>query len=266
MLKTTIVILFAFLLPSILPNQQFSEKVDFFQIDVIGNMYLVKGAEIKKYDGQFKLQDTYSDLIFGEISSLDATDAMNILVYYQSFNKIIFLDNKLSIKGSPVDLTSLGYGEASLVCSSYNNSFWIFDPVGNQMLRFNKMLENTNSSGDLRSLVHLDLNPVQILEKDNFLLLRDNQFGVFVFDKYAGFLKQMPFKNLDDFYIYRSSWQMLRNDTNYIYHSRTQLIDTVPLPYQNVKEFRMSDNSYFVGFDDNSFQLFSREKIEKSHH
>ncbi len=178
---------------------------------------------------------------------------MNILVYYRDFNKIVMLDNKLSIKNSPIDLIDLGYAETNFACLSYNNGIWIFDPVGQELLRFNQLLENTDRTGNLSSLTSYSLNPVQIIERDNQLVLRDNENGIFVFDRYGGYIRRLPFFNFDDLFIRSNSWQMLRNDTNFIFNPITLNMDTIPLPYSQVAEFRINDNAYYIRFKDKSF-------------
>jgi len=252
--RIAFLLVFIWALPFSIENKEaFPINIDFFEVDVIGNLYFAKDAEIRKYNSNGELLNTYSDLSYGSVTTLDVSDAMNILVYYRDFNKIVMLDNKLSIKNSPIDLIDLGYAETNFACLSYNNGIWIFDPVGQELLRFNQLLENTDRTGNLSSLTSYSLNPVQIIERDNQLVLRDNENGIFVFDRYGGYIRRLPFFNFDDLFIRSNSWQMLRNDTNFIFNPITLNMDTIPLPYSQIAEFRINDNAYYIRFKDKSF-------------
>ena len=247
---------------NLLAQNSFPRKIDYFELDVIGNLYFVNGAELKKYNSSAKELYTFSSLMYGNIESIDVRDAMNILVYYKNSNKIIMLDNRLSVKNSPIDLSDLGYSETSVSCLSYNNAFWIYDPVGHELLRFNLLLENMDRSGDLNSITGYNLNPIQIIEKDNQLILRDNQFGIFIFDRYGGYLRRIPFFNLDDFCIRTNTWQILKNDTNFSFNPFTLNTDTLLTPYSNIDEMRVNSKTVYFKLKDNRFVIKS---IKKTH-
>jgi len=246
-------LIFGFELFNVVGAYNFPNKIDSFEIDVLGNLYFVNDAELQKYDYKSNKLGVFSNLMYGKITSIDVSDAMNILVYYQNSNKIVMLDNKLSIKNSPIDLSDLGYSETSVACLSYNNSFWIYDAIGHELLRFNLLLENTDRSGDLKSITSYNLNPIQIIERDNNLYLRDKENGIFVFDRYGGYLKRLPFLELDDFYIRSNSWQMLKNDTNYSFNPITLQIDTIAAPYKNIAEMRVNNKGAHFMLADKSF-------------
>jgi len=231
----------------------FPNKVDFFELDIIGNLYFVNNEEISKYNSASEELNTYSNLMYGNIESIDVRDAMNILIYYKNSNKILLLDNKLSIKNSPIDLSDLGYNETTVSCLSYNNAFWLYDAIGHELLRFNLLLENTDRSGDLKSITGFNLNPVQILERDNNLILRDDKNGIFVFDRYGGYLRRIPLYNLDDFYVRSNTWQVLKNDTNYSFNPNTLFTDTVPTPIKNIDEMRVNSESAYFKLKDKTF-------------
>jgi len=231
----------------------FPAKVDYFELDVIGNLYFVNSTEVSKFNSSAIELNTYSNLMYGGIEYIDVRDAMNILVYYQNSNKILMLDNTLSIKNSPIDLSDLGYSETTVACLSYNNAFWIYDAIGHELLRFNLLLENTDRSGDLKSITGYNLNPVQIIERDNQLILRDEINGIFVFDRYGGYLRRIPFYDLDDFYIRSNTWQMLKNDTNYSFNPMTLFTDTVLTPLKNIDEMRVNSKTAYFKLKDKTF-------------
>jgi hypothetical protein len=251
-----VLLLVQFFIPK--TNHSFSEfpnKADAFEIDVIGNVFFVKGAELQKYSPDARLLNTYSNQLLGNISSIDLSDAMNVMVFYREMNQVILLDNQLSIKNSPIDLIDLGYSQVDLACLSYNNAFWIYDAMGNELLRFDKTLQKTDQSGNLFAVTSFNLNPVQMLERNNRLFLRDKQNGIFIFDKYGAFIKRLPIPNLEDFEVLDDQYLLLRSDTLFLYHSIIQSVDTFVLPAHNIKEIRLRNDMMYLINKDKAFEI-----------
>lgn len=205
----------------------FKFKMDNFDVDVLGNLYVVREAELIKYNSELRKEATFANLSLGEISSIDVSDAMNLLVFYEDFSKVLFLDNTLSLKKSAIDLSELGFPDASLACLSYNNAFWIFDPVNQELVRITQFLEIGERTGNLNQIIHTEIEPDQIFESGNNVYIKDRKEGVFIFDRYGGYLKRMPFLEVDDLKIIgQNTLSYLRNDTSFTYNMQTLKMDT----------------------------------------
>lgn len=105
----------------------FTEKKNHVEVDAFGNIYLINDNEIVKYNSLGVLQKKFSTKRYGKIDFVDAMNPLKILVYYKDFQQILFLDNQLTASSNMISLESLGHEQSSLVCSSSNNSFWIYD-------------------------------------------------------------------------------------------------------------------------------------------
>ncbi len=250
--------LFIILLLSSFINQNKGLKLDNinkFAIDIQSNMYFVSGNELQKFSSANKLLYTFSNPLYGDITVLEVEKLTSLFLYYKDFNEIVFLDNTLSVKNSPIDVTELGYSESNLACSSYNNSFWIYDPINQELLRFNQALQNTDRTGNLNNITSYNINPKQIIERNNNLYLRDDKNGIFVFDRYGGFLRRMPFMNLDDFYLSSNKWNMLRNDTSFIFDPISLIVDTIVVPIPNVSQIIVNNNKIFYLTNNHNFGI-----------
>lgn len=234
-------------------NSMFPKNIDFFDLDILGQLYFVKGSELKKYSPDGELLQNYSNLYLGDITLIDVSDPMNLLVYYQDINQIVMLDNQLSIKNSPIDLNDLGYGQANLTCLSYSNGFWVFDPISQSLIRFNNLLEESDNSGNLKNITGYQIHPLQLIERDNQLILKDKEFGIFVFDRFGNYIKRIPFNDIDDIYIRSGVWQMLKNDTSLFFNPSNLQIDTIPIKHKNINEFRLNTKSSYYRYNDNYF-------------
>jgi hypothetical protein len=172
---------------------------DFFTADNFENVYLVKGEELTKYlpAGTFKAR--YSNLKLGNITNVDATNPLKILVYYRDFQMIVFLDNQLSVNREPLALEKFGCEQAELVCAGANNSFWVYNKQNNELLRFNENSKKTVSTGNLKQVLQAEITPNYMLEHNGFLFLNDPSKGIYVFDPFGTFSKIIPVKELTRF-------------------------------------------------------------------
>ncbi|MEI6019829.1 MAG: hypothetical protein WCR21_01755 [Bacteroidota bacterium] len=170
-----------------------------FNVDNIGNMYLTNESELQKYSASGKLFARYSNLQLGEISSVDATNPLKILLYYRDLQQIVFLDNQLSNNSENVSLVNLGYEQSDLVCSSTNNSFWIYTKQNNELLRFNENSQKIANTGNLKQVLQNDLTPNYITEHNGYLYLNCPENGIYVFDMFGGYVKLIGLRQLRQF-------------------------------------------------------------------
>jgi len=223
--------------------------VEDFDVDILGQVYTLSHGVLNKYDKNFVKQNSFSDFSLGDISSFEAVDALNIMAYYTDNEKIIFLDNNLNMKKSAISLSSLGYDESSLACASYNTGFWIFTPVGSELIRFNRLLEKTNASGNLRQITGESIHPQIIRETNNTVILSDTNSGVYLFDRYGAYIRKIPFLNVVDFQLNNNKLSMLKRDSLFSYDLKTLQIDTISLNKKVVRFKLSTDLFYYLNCD-----------------
>ena len=80
---------------------------DFIRSDELGNIFLVRGNQLIKHNSSGLALHTYSNLYSGNISFIDAHDPFKILVYYEAFGQVEFLDQSLSLISSTISLSML---------------------------------------------------------------------------------------------------------------------------------------------------------------
>lgn len=177
----------------------FTEKNAHIEIDAFGNIYVINTNEIIKYNSSGILQKKFSTKRYGKIDFVDAMNPLKILVYYKDFQQLIFLDNQMSASSDVISLESIGYEQTSLVCSSSNNSFWIYDKQNNELSRFDAELKSLVKTGNLKRILDIDIKPNYMQEHNNYLYLNCPNEGVLVFDIYGTFYKTIPLKNLKEF-------------------------------------------------------------------
>jgi len=172
-----------------------------FTTDNLENSYLIKKNILEKYDAEGILQKSFSHKSLGDISFADARDPLKILLFYKAFQQIIFVDNMLAPSGLPISLDALGYNRVTLVCTSHNNGFWIYDQQNTELVRFDQSLQKAQQTGNITQLTGTKLNPGFVTEYNNNVFLNDSAKGILVFDIYGTYSKTIPLRGLTHFQV-----------------------------------------------------------------
>ena len=114
---------------------------DRFSVDPLGNIYIICGQNIRKFDINLAKIGDYTNAFLGNISFADVSDPLRILIYYRELNQVVWLNNFLQELRSPVMLDDIGIDQAVLLCSSNLGGFWVFNQLNNQLQYFDKNLK-----------------------------------------------------------------------------------------------------------------------------
>ncbi|MCB0401715.1 MAG: hypothetical protein KDD41_06505 [Flavobacteriales bacterium] len=230
--------------------------------DQFGYYYEVGDTEIKKYTVSGELYRTYSNNVLGVIASIDVSNPYKVVVYFRDFTKILILDNFLTPNSEVIDLTENDLDQTTLVCRSYNNGIWYYDPVRFELTRKNPELITTNNSGNLANLLGKNIQPNFIVEYNNELYLNDETNGILVFDLYGTYLKTIPIYGLSTFQV---------KDKYLIYANSQKQVETYdfftlekkqykPEVYKDVRFVQVQNGSIFIVDENNALRI---DKIEK---
>jgi len=129
---------------------------EFKAVDNFSNLYFIKNNELIKISEK----DTfyYRNNFYSNITSLDAKNPLRIQLFYEDFNSLLVLDNKLS-EISKVDFNFLEPTKTvSKVSASSDNNIWIFNELNSKLELFNYINQkskviNYEISGEIISLV-----------------------------------------------------------------------------------------------------------------
>lgn len=184
------------------PFMQVNANADIVLNDALGNIYTVKENNLILYSNEGKKLYTYSNSFLGNISMIDVTDPMRILLFFKEFNKVIFLSNKLAEIGSPIELDNSGYSQVSICCTSNSGGFWIFDSQMLQLIHLNSNLEADRKGTIIQSVFNKSENiPVKLLENNDIIYMSVPKTGLLLFDKFGVFKKLIPITEINYFQI-----------------------------------------------------------------
>jgi len=229
---------------------------DFIRSDELGNVFLVNDNQLVKYNSTGAVMHTYSNLYSGNISFVDTHDPFKILVYYRAFGQVEFLDQSLSLASSTISLTMLNLSLATLVCSSYQGAFWVYDPINFELVRVSQALEINERSGNLQQVTGFTPDPNYMLERDNYLYLNDPVNGIMIFDKYGSYYKTIPVKGLTSFQVFNRKLIYIEGDDISIYDTRLNEVSTTTLPQNDAKSI-----SVCLSLDPQRLYMLREEKL-----
>lgn len=202
---------------------------DRINTDEQGNLYVIKSDVVSKYDLAGNLIKTFSNKSLGNISSIDVSNPLKLVLFYKNFTKVVFLDNTLSFNGSPISLDNIGFQQAQLACYSFNNCMWIYDQQNMELIRLNENMQPIQRSGNILQLTGMAMEPNFLVEHDNKVYLNNPQSGIMIFDIYGTYYKTIPIKGLKTFKVSSLALEYDRNGKLYKYNFKSLDTDSLNL-------------------------------------
>ena len=233
-----LILLFAFKADKVILHKRIYIQGNFFTTDNLGNCFLADKDEITKYDGNGTVFNKFSIKAFGDISSIDASNPMKLMVFYKDFSKIIYLDNTLSLNGNPIDLEDYNLTQSKLICASHSDGIWFYDQQKLALIRLDQNLNISQSTSNLNQLLGIELNPNFMCEYNNSVYLNNPLTGILVFDIFGTYVKTIPIFNLSKFQVTNDAIYYLLNNNATSFQLKTGEAAEIKLSDLKYLEFR----------------------------
>ncbi len=230
---------------SLILEKRLKVEADQIEVDNVGNIFLLRNGAISKYDisGSFIQQNSAMSL--GGITTLDASNALKMVLYFRDLSQITYLDNQLGSRGENVALDQLGYTQITQTCRSYNDGLWIYDQVSFELIRLNEYLEVTAQSGNLNQILDFTPEPTYMRENNNWLYVSDEQ-GILVFDWYGSYTKTIPVKGITKFVAKADRLFFIQDDYLVLYYLKTGARAGIKLVIEEVNDFTVFENKLLL--------------------
>lgn len=171
-----------------------AKNVNYYKVDRLGNVYYVDSKNtLNKFEPSINRYTKYADLRNGEITTIDVSNPLRIVVFYESQSVVKFLDINLTEINSFQIRNNYSEGWVSLVSGSNNNGLWMYDNVNRKLIKIGEQFNTQFSSGDLYLLLSKRINPISLFENSDELFLCDSTQGIFVFDLFGGYKKTIQY-------------------------------------------------------------------------
>jgi hypothetical protein len=171
---------------------------------------------------------------------------MKILAFYKDYNKIIFLDNMIAPSGNAIDLSTIGFDQATLACTSHDNGFWIYNSLNFELVRMDPTIKSTNQSGNIAQLTGITIKPIALIETNNKVYLCDSTYGILIFDVFGTFIKTIPIPQIHDFQVENNIIYFI--DHNGFGSFNTELLqkNQIELPEKDIQQIRLQKNRVYL--------------------
>lgn len=221
-----------------------------FTIDELGNLYFIHDPYIERIHAVGGHTVRTSDLNYGNIDYVDVTNPLKPFVHYRGTGKVIVFDNTLSRMGTSIDLFEKGWEQVELVAGSRGDAYWFWDVRNSEMIRVDNTLRKLSSTGNLGTLLNKSLHPVQIIERGSFVYLRDEVYGLFVFDIYGTYKTNLAIRAdgdiqvVNDEIIYITGNELVVMDKTWLTETRYTLPSVAASKtfFYGKKLYTLSDN------------------------
>lgn len=238
-------------------------KASKIYIDDFDNLYITSENSLVKYNSTGKELFFFDSPYDGNISLIDLKNPMKVLVFFKNQNKLIFLDNQLSIIANEILLENINiYGEV-LICTAQSGGFWILDILNKSLIKY---------SYDFKEIFRKELfeikgTPDYMIAEDNSLFIKTRNNIVFVYDNLGNFNFKIEKKIVSDFLINRTIFHFFNQKTNalisYNYETGDSALINLPDTIK-IKEAILSP--HYIYFNDENKVYISEivnEKINK---
>jgi len=230
---------------------------DYVATDNLGGLYGSTNSEIRKYtpEGNLILRNGLN--LLGEVSDMDCSNALKIVVFYQDLSQVVFLDNQLAPRGDVLQLDVLGYAQSVAVASSYNNGIWVFDQMSFSLIRLDDRLQETNRTASLLQLLGEAIDPIQLVEGKQWLYLVDSERGIYVFDLFGTYYKRIPITNIDHIDVTQGLVFTQKGNELVLFDPVSLEEQAIQLPKADVKSFA-AHGEYLYRITPDRLQIFKQ--------
>ncbi len=231
-----------------------------FTVDNVGNVYLLtKNNLLKKFDQNGDSVTVFNAVTrFGDISYIDVSNPLKILLYYKDFATIVEVDRFLNILNT-IDLRSLGIFQVKAIGLAYDNNLWIYDELDAKLKRIGDDGTLIDQTTDFRQLFDTIPDPSLITDQGGLVYLYDVAKGVYVFDHYGTLKSHVQLNGWRDFTVIDKNL-VGRNDRYFLKYQLGKItIQQEPLrdAYLNASKIKITQSAIYV-LKKNMLEIYTR--------
>jgi hypothetical protein len=220
-----------------------------FTVDNLDNIYILNSRnQLKKYNTDGDSVAVFNDVKkFGQVSFIDASNPLKVLLYYKGFATVIMLDRFLNIRNT-IDLRKQNIFQAKAIGQSYDNKIWVYDELENKLKKIDEDGKLMQETADFRLLLGQAPSPMKIFDENKYVYLYDSLQGVYVFDYYGALKNNIMIIRWNNFKVVGKYIFGSRGDTLYRYEISTFQYDEWKMPEQifRSKAFNFSSSRLYA--------------------
>lgn len=226
-------------------------------MDHLENLYIISSkGQVKKFNAAGDSAGVYNQVKnYGQLFSIDVSNPLKLLLFYKDFSTVVVLDRFLA-NVAVIDLRRHGILQPGAVGLSYDNNIWVFDEYDNRLKRINEQGDRLLETTDLRSIFSEGLSPQKILSDNGLVYLADSARGIFVFDNYGAYKKQIPLRNWKSISIHDNEVITVHGEQMAVYNIRTLTEKKGRVPHFQPYFQSFSSGNKFISFSPTVLQIY----------
>ncbi len=221
----------------------------FIGVDPFENYYYTIGSTL--YKKTRNKTYSYNNIQLGDITTVDLSNPLKIVLFYRDFNVMILLDNRLNELSDRIDFSLESYAKnVAFISVSSNNNVWLYSLDDNILSLWNYESKKTIVDTQPLSLYETDFEATKqvstykycwLISQKNMLLF--NEYGSFITSIQSNVMRHIqPYRD-GYLYVEGAKFYYSNIDTN----AKEVLIDS---PTHKINSFvTIKNNLYF--FDAN---------------
>jgi hypothetical protein len=220
-----------------------------FTVDNLDNVYILNSrSQLKKFNANGDSVAIFNDVKkFGQVSFIDVSNPLKVLLYYKGFSTVVILDRFLNIRNT-IDLRKQNIFQAKAIGQSYDNKIWVYDELENKLKKIDEDGKQLQETPDFRLLLGQAPSPIKIFDENKYVYLYDSLQGVYVFDYYGALKNNIMIIRWDNFKVVGKYIFGSRADTLYRYEISSFQYDEWKMPEQifRSKGFNFSSSRLYA--------------------
>lgn len=217
-------------------------------VDALENVYVAGKDLITKYDsvGVFKFSQSIKSL--GGSAQFEAVNTMKLVHFSRDQQTLCFFDNTLTKSENCIDLSDHDiYSAGMIATSNRSDKIWILDNLNSKLLLLDLKGKDMQSIEieNLKGVLELN-NAAQVIERDNQLYILDSERGVFIFDIYGSMIDFQENSGGRAIDVIENALFVLSGNELRRYNLRTGTVSVIPLPVNDVIDFRILNQRVFL--------------------
>jgi len=232
----------------------FSLDADIFiGMDDFQNVYYIKNNTLHKKSSANLF--VYTNIRFGNITSVDITNPLKILVFYGDFNTILFLDNRLNELTDPLNFTVTSVSAHIAFASiSSDDSLWLYSMDDNVLRRWNHQTKKIQFVSQPISFYDDTIIPIkQLSNYKTYWLIGKKK--VLLFNEYGTYLGTKKADHAEDLYPHENGLIYIKDHKLYYQNSAEEIQQLQVDPAVSIKSFYVNTNHIFI-FDGTKVYVF----------
>ena len=179
-------------------NDTINKKFNSVEVDKNLNIYATTNTGIYKYNSDLKLLYSFEYNKYGVPSSIDLHIPMKVLLYFTAYNKILVLDNRMSVVRE-IDLDKISTEFNNVICFSADNNFWVYDNNLQSLTKYNQNFNILYQYENMNIRIKQMIQAQHLYEVNNYIVLTDSIHGVYLFDMLGNYIRQIQLTQLRKF-------------------------------------------------------------------